>query len=322
MRADPVHALERPGPERRRSAPRARVSGAHGASRAAADTRLRFCLSTVTVPSRARRRPTSERPSARHGNGSPSTRATVGTTSMFRATPSSIRPVRWPGSFTKSGTNAISSRFSGVGRRLWSREADAVVRGHDHERTVVDAGLAESAEDDPERAVRVAGLEEVALVPLHRRPRLEPVPVVEPAEESRVHRVAPPGGEIDVRDVGEQRVREVQRRPRVVVDQLGEPAGVPPAGLDLARRAPLHGLLGLRHRGRSCPTRRRSAAAGRRTARAGRGGGRRCRRPWRRTVPCSGPPVPLLRVSRRRSTAGRCASASRSSACGSSGRAA
>ena len=165
---------------------------------------------------------------------------------MFRASPSSIRPARWPGSFTNSGTNAISSRFSGVGRRRWSSEAHAVVRGHDHERTVVDAGLAESSEDDPERAVRVAGLKQVALVPLHRRPRLEPVPVVEPAEESRVDRVAPPGWEVDVRDVWKQRVREVQRRARVVVDQVGEPARVPPARLDLARRAPLHGLLGSR----------------------------------------------------------------------------
>ncbi len=46
------------------------------------------------------------------------------------------------------------------------REAHAVIRHHDHERAVVEPGLVQVAEEDPEHPVGVADLEEVALVPL------------------------------------------------------------------------------------------------------------------------------------------------------------
>ena len=73
-----------------------------------------------------------------------------------------MRPRFWPGSFTKSGMNAMSTRFRGVtfrrgspGRKLTPWSAVTI-----DERAIVEPRRAQAVEEQPERMVRVAELEE------------------------------------------------------------------------------------------------------------------------------------------------------------------
>jgi hypothetical protein len=56
----------------------------------------------------------SERPSNLQPGCSPSRSTPVGRTSTVWAAPSSVRPPRWPGAFTKSGTEATSGKLAFV----------------------------------------------------------------------------------------------------------------------------------------------------------------------------------------------------------------
>ena len=103
-----------------------------------------------------------------------------------------MRPRRWPGSFTSSGTGARSSTLSRRdGAALHAdAEADAVVR-HDHdERVVEEAEPAHSREQLAEQAVRQPDLQQVALVGHLHEPRIpESQLPVEPVD--RLGRMAP-----------------------------------------------------------------------------------------------------------------------------------
>ncbi len=79
------------------------------------------------------------------------------------------------------------------------------------------------------------------------RPLLEPAAVVDSAQESRVDGVAPPGRQVDVGHVRQERVEEVQRRPPSARHALRESADAARARFEGAVRGALRGrfLLGL-----------------------------------------------------------------------------
>ena len=79
-----------------------------------------------------------------------------------------------------------------------------MVGGDDHERTVEDPLRLQAANEQPERAVGVLGLEQEALVALDRRPVALRDVVVDPAQERRLHPVAPAGRQVQVRHVRQQ----------------------------------------------------------------------------------------------------------------------
>ena len=165
--------------------------------------------------------------------------------SIVFASPSTVRPRCWPGQLDEQRheRDLVEVRRRREPALVSEPEADAVIRGHDHERAVVQAGLLEPAEQETERFVGVAELKQVPLLGLERRPLLEPAPVVDPAQEPSVDRVAPTGREVDVRHVRQQRVEKVERRLSSRRQQLCEAADAPRARVDLASLRALRGLL-------------------------------------------------------------------------------
>ena len=162
------------------------------------------------------------------------TRATsriVGSTSIVSTCASEMRPRRWPGSFTSSGTGARSSTLSRVTVRRSTPdvEADAVVGHHHDQRVAEQPEPAHPREQLAEQAVRQSELEQVALVGDLHEPRIaEPLRPVQPADGlGRVppvvtaRRVELPG------HVREQHVLEPERGPLARLDRADELSEAP-----------------------------------------------------------------------------------------------
>ena len=207
----------------------------------------------------------------------------VGTTSTVEGRPSSERPRRCPGSFTKRGTPGDLSRRWGGTPIAGCGPAGTTTRGRRSRRRGRRPRCcvgAQASDDPPQHPIGVSDLEEMSLEGLLHQPAIvAPTgPPLEAREVRAVDEVLPPGGEVLPWDVRQTDVKEVERRGRVIgVDPAEEACDLFVACSRSSLSAP--GPLGRGVTALGSGSRRTSGppAAGRRPGRPGGAGAERRR---------------------------------------------